>query len=83
MSALSERFGEVIKRERESKGLSQERLAQLAGLDRTHVQRLELGKYSPTLETIEKVARAFQRFPSELIAFSDGSETDESEEEGS
>jgi transcriptional regulator with XRE-family HTH domain len=81
MSGLSEQFGQVVRRERESKGISQERLAQLAELDRTFVQRLEGGKHSPSLESIERIAGALQMFPSELIALSDGSEADEAEEE--
>ena len=81
MRELSERFGQVVRRERESKGISQERLAQLAELDRTYVQRLERGKYSPSLESIERLAGALQMFPSELIALSDGSDIDEAEEE--
>lgn len=81
MASISERFGAVVRRERESRGISQESLASLAGLDRTHVQRLEHGKYSPTLETVDRIARALQRFPSELIALSDGSEEDGSEED--
>jgi transcriptional regulator with XRE-family HTH domain len=68
VSILSERFGEVVRRERASKGISQERLAQLADLDRTYVQRLEGGRYSPTLDTVESLARALQMLPSELVA---------------
>lgn len=81
VSVLSERFGEVVRRERESKGISQERLAELADLDRTHVQRLERGRYSPTLDTVESLARALQMLPSELVAHADDSEVDEAEEE--
>lgn len=80
MSVLSERFGEVVRRERESKGISQERLAELADLDRTYVQRLEGGRYSPTLDTVESLARALQMLPSELIAHADDSEVEEAEE---
>jgi transcriptional regulator with XRE-family HTH domain len=79
VNELSHRFGEVLRNERKAKGISQERLAQLAGLDRTHVQRLEAGKYSPTLETVERIARALQRLPSELIALADGADDEEDE----
>jgi transcriptional regulator with XRE-family HTH domain len=74
VTELAKRFGEVIRAERKSRNLSQERLADLAGLDRTQVQRLERGLYNPKLETIERLARALQKFPSELIALADGSE---------
>ena len=82
MSVLSERFGQVIRRERESKGISQERLAELSDLDRTYVQRLEGGKYSPTLDTVESLARALQMLPSELVAHADDSGEAEEEEAG-
>lgn len=81
MSELEERLGTVIRAERQARGLSQERLAQLADLDRTHIQRIERGKYSPKLDTLDRIARALQRFPSELIALADGSE-EEDEDEG-
>ena len=74
-------FGQVVKAERQSRGLSQERLADLADLDRTYIQRLEKGQYNPGLDTIEALARALQRFPSELIAMADGSEDELSEED--
>ncbi len=81
MSGISGRFGEVVRREREAKGISQERLAGLAGLDRTYVQRLEAGRSSPTLGKVERLARALQMLPSELVARADGSETDETEDD--
>ena len=81
VSALSKRFGEVIRRERQSKGISQEQLAELAHLDRTYVQRLERGRYSPTLDTVESLARALQMLPSELVGHADGSEGDDAEED--
>lgn len=41
-----------------TKGLSQERLAQIAGLDRTYISGLERGVRNPSLATIEKIAAA-------------------------
>lgn len=81
MSEIAKRFGQVIRRERESKGLSQEKLAGLAGLDRSYMHRLESGRSSPTLDTLESLARALQVLPSELIARTDDSEDDAEEDE--
>jgi DNA-binding XRE family transcriptional regulator len=39
-------------------GLSQEELARLAGVRQETISRLESGKHSPTLRTIEKIDRA-------------------------
>ena len=43
---------------RKLKGWSQEELALRAGLQRTHVSRIEAGKYAVTLETIQAIAEA-------------------------
>ena len=64
-----------------SKRLSKEKLAGLAGLDRSYMHRLESGRSSPTLDTLERLARALQVLPSELIARIDGSEEDDAEED--
>jgi predicted transcriptional regulator len=50
---------DIIK-ERRALGLSQERLAQLAGLRQETLSRLESGKHSPTVRTVEKIERALQ-----------------------
>jgi transcriptional regulator with XRE-family HTH domain len=81
VTELSRRFGAVIRQERKRKGVSQERLAQLSGLDRTYVQRIERGGSNPSLEKIDALARALQRLPSDLIALADGSATEEEDEE--
>ena len=81
MSAIAKRFGQVVRRERESKGLSQEKLAGLAGLDRSYMHRLEGGRSSPTLDTLESLAQALQVLPSELIARTDDSGEDDAEED--
>ena len=39
-----ETFGQTLKKIRKARGISQERLADLAGIDRAYVNRLELDK---------------------------------------
>ena len=53
---------------REEQGLSQERLGQMAGLDRTFISQIELGRRNVTLGTIHKLARALGVKPSDLLA---------------
>jgi transcriptional regulator with XRE-family HTH domain len=43
---------------RTEEGISQERLAQLAGLDRTYVSGIERGERNPSLANILKLADA-------------------------
>lgn len=56
--ATRERIGKRIAALRKLAGLSQEQLAERAGLQRTHVSRIEAGKYAVTLETIQAIAEA-------------------------
>ncbi|KVV07499.1 XRE family transcriptional regulator [Burkholderia ubonensis] len=48
--------------------LSQKDLAVQAGLDRTYISLLELGKRSPTLETIVSLAAALKVSLTDLFA---------------
>lgn len=52
------RFGNTLKRIRVKRGLSQEKLAELAGLHRTYVSTVERGLRNVSLLNIEKLARA-------------------------
>lgn len=45
---------------RQGSGLSQEQLADLAGLDRNYVGKLEREENSPTVDTLEALALALQ-----------------------
>jgi transcriptional regulator with XRE-family HTH domain len=49
---------ERIKAIRKEKGISQDELAELAGLNRVHLYRLESGKQSMTLRTLKLIADA-------------------------
>lgn len=53
-----ERIGQRIAALRKLAGMSQDQLALRAGLQRTHVSRIEAGKYAVTLETIQAIAEA-------------------------
>jgi transcriptional regulator with XRE-family HTH domain len=52
---------------RERRGMSQEQLAEAAGLGRSHLARLETARQDPTLTTIEKLAKALKVKPAELL----------------
>ncbi len=58
----------VIFRLREEKSLSQEVLSGLAGIARSHLSMIESGAKQPNFETIWKLALAFDKLPSELVA---------------
>lgn len=63
-----ESFGDVIRRERVARGWSQQRLANAAGLNRSHVTTIETGKIGmPQYETVQALAKALGMLPRELI----------------
>lgn len=47
-----------LRRLRSARGLSQEALADLAGIDRTYVSSLERQRYSATIDMLDCLARA-------------------------
>jgi len=51
-------FGEVLRRYRSERGITQEDLAFQAGVDRTYVYRLERGVRQPTITTLIGISRA-------------------------
>ena len=53
-------LGRAIKAYRTTLGISQEELAHRAGLHRTYISDLERGARNPSIESIEKLARALQ-----------------------
>jgi ribosome-binding protein aMBF1 (putative translation factor) len=52
------RLGTVIRTERVKRRLSQEALASLAGISRTHVGEIERGAANPSFTTIEQIAES-------------------------
>lgn len=72
MDRVNQALGRTISRFREALGLSQEELADRAGIHRTYVSQLERGLKSPTLSVLIKVAKALDTKPSLLVrAFED------------
>ena len=53
-------FGIRIRELRQAKGISQEALADKAGLDRTYISSIERGKRNVSLENIERLAKALK-----------------------
>ena len=52
------RIGQRVKALRLMADLSQDELAQHAGLQRTHIGRIEGGKYAVNIETLQAIAEA-------------------------
>ena len=58
MNSLLSQFGKNVRNQRESKNLSQEKLADLSGLHRTYISSLERGKRNVSLVNIYRLAKA-------------------------
>lgn len=61
------KFGEQIRRLREAKGLSQEKLGELAGLHRTYTSGVERGERNIGLINVLWLANALDVSPGELF----------------
>lgn len=61
-------FAANVRRLRTERGLSQEALAEAAGVHRTYIGMLERGEKNVTIYNIERIARALAISPSHLLA---------------
>lgn len=61
-------FGKRLKELRSERELTQEKLAELAGLERTYISQAEQGRRNTTLLTMQKLAAALEVELSELVA---------------
>lgn len=62
------KLGEAIRAARRKHDLSQEALADAAGIDRSHVGKIERGERNVTLLNVIKIAAALNESPSALLA---------------
>ncbi|WP_162589962.1 helix-turn-helix domain-containing protein [Variovorax sp. RA8] len=60
-------FGAVVRALRLEDGVAQEALAHRAGIERSHMGKIERGEHMPTLAMILKLARALGRSAGELL----------------
>jgi transcriptional regulator with XRE-family HTH domain len=64
---LVQLLGENVRRQRKAKGLSQEELALDAGMKRSYLSDLERGTRNPSVRAVERLAKALDLEPSELL----------------
>lgn len=56
---INQKIGLKIKLERAKRNWSQEKLAEISDMSKTFIGDVERGKSSPTIETLAKIAKAF------------------------
>jgi transcriptional regulator with XRE-family HTH domain len=65
---ILKRFGETLREHRQRAGLSQEKLAARADIDRTYVGGAERGERNVALVNIVRLAEALNVAPAELLS---------------
>ena len=69
MTNLKRKFGEKIKKLRVEKGVTQEQLADEAGISVDFLSLIERGRNAPSFKNLEKIARALKVSVKDLFEF--------------
>jgi len=67
MDTLTSRFGKHVRKTRSLCNISQEKLAHMANIDRSHMGHIERGTKSPTLAKVEQIAKALNVQPASMM----------------
>lgn len=67
VNKLAKLFGENVRKQRKRRGISQEDLAHVCGIDRSYMSRVERGIVRITLEKVYVIARALDCDTSDLL----------------
>lgn len=67
MSELTIQFGQLVRKHRKEKNMSQEQLALICDMDRSYLGRIERGEVNPTLEKIYELASSLTISVYELL----------------
>jgi transcriptional regulator with XRE-family HTH domain len=62
-------FGSNVKKLRKEKGMTQEALADAAGIERSYMGTIERGERNPTLIKVSKITKALNTHSSKLLSF--------------
>jgi len=69
-TSLQQKLGKKIQALRKDVGITQEKLAERTGLDRTYISDIERGVRNPSLKSLQKLADALHTSLSDLTKFS-------------
>lgn len=64
---LLSRLGKAVRAKREARQLTQEALADAAGIDRSHMGKIERGERNVTILNVARIAAALDAKPSEIL----------------
>lgn len=69
MIELKKSLGKKIQQIRKKKGFTQEKLAEIIGIEVPSMSNIETGKFAPSVETLQKLSIALEVKPSEFYTF--------------
>jgi len=69
-TSVQQKLGKKIQGLRKDNKLTQEKLAEMTGLDRTYISDIERGVRNPSLKSLQKLAGALKISISDLTNFS-------------
>lgn len=69
MTKLKEKLGKRIQQIRKSKNLTQEKLAEMIGIDTPNLSNIERGKRFVSAETLEKIIKSLNIMEKDLFDF--------------
>lgn len=80
MPTIRAKLGQRVRILRQEKGWTQEHLGERAGLTYKFIGQIERAEVSPTLDSLDKLAKAFDLTVSELLSFQEKKERKTKEE---
>ncbi len=69
MATVTQKFGQKVRKLRKQKGLTQEKLAELARIDYSYLNLIENGKRNPSLKVMTKLSRNLDVRLEDLLRF--------------
>ena len=66
---ILKKVGKKIQEARKSKGVTQEKLAEMLSMHRTYIGLIERGERNPTIRTLYKISKALKVGAKELLPF--------------
>ncbi|MBQ8459066.1 helix-turn-helix transcriptional regulator [bacterium] len=74
---LKKLFGQNVQKYRKLRKLTQEKLAEIVGIDATSISSIETGKFFPTADNLQKIALALDIRPETLFFFENNNTNEE------
>lgn len=66
---ILKQFGQNLQRTRKEKGISQEKLAEIVGVNRTYLSLVEQGHRNPSMKFLYRVVKALKTSSGKLLSF--------------